>query len=190
MRRRGITLLAVTAAATVVGVTAAWAGFPNILDWGEPTLVDGSSTTLALSASAENTSGGFTDPRVLIEDVVVVGVKEGVVTTLIAPYEAVYVCVNGGNKVPNAANKTTLVGQLETSAVFEAAKNGKAVGSLLTGPLPTAAEAAAANGFACPNGQVLEFDRVVFSNLVLVAEGGESVQLGVTLTSPSVHGLA
>ena len=54
----------------------------------------------------------------------------------------------------------TLVGELETSAVFPAAKNGKAQGSLLTGPLPSAAEAAAATGFACPSGQVLEFDRV------------------------------
>lgn len=189
MRRKGLVLLAVTAAAAIVGVGAAWAGFPNILRWGEPTLVDGSNLTLARTASAESTGSGLVDPRVLIEDVVVVGVKEGIETTLIAPYEAVYVCVNGGGNVPSAANKTTLVGELETSAVFPASKNGKAVGSLLTGPLPSAADAAAENGFACPSGQVLEFDRVVFSGLVIAAQGGESVVLDVTLISNSVHGL-
>jgi hypothetical protein len=187
MRRRGLVLLAVTAAAATFGVVAAWAGFPNILDFGEPTIVDGSATAARTASDGGGGGGGLADPRVLIEDVTVVGVKEGVVTTLTARFRAEYVCVKSGGRV--AAGKTVL-GPLETSSMFPAAKNGKAVGTLLTGPLPTAEEAAAQTGFTCPLFQRLEFDRAVFSNLVLEAEGGERIELGITLASESVHGLS
>lgn len=185
--RRWLTLLAVAAAAGVLGVTAGWAGFPDILAYEEPELVyaGGSSGAFALEA---DTGPGFADPRVLV-DGVVVKAREGAVTTLTAPYAAVYVCVNVGGNVPSAANKTTLVGELSTAATFPAAKNGKATGSLLTEPLPSPAEAAAATGFACPPGQELEFDRVIFSGLVLDVDGGAAVQLDATLVSASVHGL-
>ena len=79
--------------------------------------------------------------------------------------------------------------QLSATADFPAARNGRATGSLLTGPLPSSADAAAATGFSCPSGQRLEFDRVIFSGLVLTVEGGESVTLDDTLVSTSVHGL-
>ena len=36
---------------------------------------------------------------------------------------------------------------------------------------------------------MLEFDRVIFSGLVLSVEGGESLTLDDTLVSDSVHGL-
>lgn len=194
MRKRGLVLLAVTIAATVVGVVAAWAGFPNILRYKEPTLVNGTSTgALALAAAsesaAESTESGLTDPRVLVEDIVVVGIKEGVATTLTARYSAVYVCVNGGGNVPDAANKLTLAGVFETGDEFDAVKNGKATGLLLTDPLPSAEDAAALMKFACPSGQTLEFDHVVFSELVLSVDGGETVPLDITLVSDSVHGL-
>lgn len=189
MRRRGLILLAAAVAAGTVGVVAGWAGVPNILRFSAPELVYGSGAdTLALAAATESTST-FDDPRVLIEDVVVVA-KEGMETTLTAQYNAVYVCVNGGSNVPSADNKVTLVGVLETSAAFPAAKNGKATGSLLTEALPSAEEAAAATGFDCPSGQVLEFDHVAFFGLVLSAEGGETIQLGTTFVSESVHGLS
>ena len=100
-----------------------------------------------------------------------------------------YVCVNGGGTVPSANNKTTLIGSLTASAVFPAAKNGRATGSLLTGPLPSSADAAAATGFACPSGQSLEFDRVIFSNMLLAVDGGETIQLPTVLVSDSVHGV-
>jgi hypothetical protein len=124
-----------------------------------------------------------------VDNIVIVGVQEGAITHLTAPFNAVYVCVNGGGNVPSAANKTVLTGTLSTSATFPAAKNGRATGSLLTGPLPSSAEAASANGFSCPSGQRLEFDRVIFSGLVLSVDGGESVPLDATLQSASVHGL-
>jgi hypothetical protein len=189
MRKRLI-LLALVAVAGLMAAAAAWAGFPNILRFKEPELVYGGTTssTLKIAATAAAETSSFSDPRVFVDGIVVVGIREGVSTQLTAPFEAVYVCVNSGGNVPSAANKTTLTGQLQTSAVFPAAKNGKAVGSLLTEPLPSAAEAAAATGFSCPSGQVLEFDRVIFSGLVLSVEGGEVIQLGTTLVSESVHG--
>jgi hypothetical protein len=191
MKRRRFVLLVVVAGALTFAVATAWAGFPNFQRYKDPVLVYGgsTSTTLALAATAQAEASTFSDPRVFVDGIVVVGIKEGVATTLTAPYEAVYVCVNGGGNVPSAANKTTLVGELESSADFPAARNGKAQGSLLTEPLPSAAEAAAATGFACPSGQVLEFDRVIFSGLRLSIEGGEVVSLATTLTSASVHGV-
>lgn len=188
MRKR-LTLLTAVIGALVFAVAAAWAGNPNFLRYKDPVLVYGESAPSTARLQATTSSSSLSDPRVFVDGIVVVGIREGATTRLTAPYEAVYVCVNGGNKVPSAANKTTLVGELETSAVFPAAKNGKAEGSLLTGPLPTAADAAAATGFACPSGQVLEFDRVIFSGLVLSIDGGEVVHLATTLVSESVHGV-
>jgi len=190
MRKR-LTLLTAVVLAGLIAAVAAWAGNPNFLRYKEPVLVYGDSTagSLRLAAATEADATPFGDPRVFVDGIVVVGVREGAVTRLTAQYEAVYVCVNGGDNVPSATNKTTLVGSLETSSVFPAAKNGKAEGSLLTGPLPSAADAAAANGFVCPSGQVLEFDRVIFSGLVLSIDGGESIQLTTTLVSESVHGV-
>jgi hypothetical protein len=189
-RKRSALLLVLVLGALTFAVTAAWAGFPNILKFKEPVLVYGDSTSSALRLAAATTAdAGFADPRVFVDGIVVVGIGEGVPTVLDASFEAVYVCVNGGRNVPSATNKTTLVGELQASAVFTAAKNGRAEGSLLTEPLPSAEEAAAATGFACPSGQVLEFDRVIFSGLVLSVQGGEVVPLGSRLVSESVHGV-
>lgn len=192
MRNRLI-LLAAIGVGSLVAAMAALAGNPNFLRYKDATLVYGgsSASTLKLSSTAAGAGAdaSFSDPRVFVDGIVVVGVKEGVSTTLTAKYEAVYVCVNGGGNAPSAANKVTLVGEFDTSAVFPAAKNGRAEGSLLTQPLPSAAEAAAATGFACPSGQTLSFDQVVFSGLVLSIDGGEVVQLSTRLVSQSVHGL-
>lgn len=189
--RKHLTLLLAIAIGSLAVAATAWAGFPHILRYKDPVLVDGSSTSGAtsLAAAKASTTSVVSDPRVFVEEIVVTGVKEGVTTRLTAPFEAVYVCVNGGGSVPSAANKTTFVGSLEASALFPAAKNGKATGSLLTGPLPSSADAAAATGFTCPSGQSLEFDRVIFSNMVLSVDGGETIQLATVLVSESVHGV-
>ena len=191
MRRR-LVLLMLIAVAGLVAAVAAWAGNPHFLRFQEPRLVDGGSFSgaAALTAAKAPSTAVLSDPRVLVADIVVVGIKEGVTTRLTAPFEAVYVCVNAGGHVPSAANKTTLVGNLETSAQFPAARNGKATGSLLTGPLPSSAEAAASTGFRCPSGQSLEFDQVIFSGMVLSVDGGETVPLDTTLVSESVHGVS
>jgi hypothetical protein len=189
MRKR-LTLLTAVVVASLIAAVAAWAGNPHFLRFNDPELVyfgASAATAKATATAADSTATG--DPRVLIDDIVVAGVKEGVTTTLTAPFEAIYVCVNGGDNVPSAANKVTFVGELSASAEFPAARNGRATGSLLTGPLPSAADAAAATGFSCPSGQVLEFDRVIFSGLVLTVEGGQILPLDDTLVSDSVHGL-
>ena len=190
MRNRLI-LLAAVVAAGLVAAMAAWAGNPHFLSIGSAQLVSGSTATATSAAKlAADASSTGTDPRVFIDNIVVVGVKAGVTVQLTAPFQAVYVCVNGGKNVPSAANKTILAGQISASSEFTADRNGRATGSLLTGSLPTSAEAAAATGFACPSGQRLEFDRVVFSGLVLSIVGGESVTLEATLASESLHGLS
>jgi hypothetical protein len=189
IRRGRIPFLVVLVGALVFAVSAAWAGFPNFQRYKDPVLVYGEPTSSALKLASTTATSSLSDPRVFVDGIVIVGVREGAVTRLTAPFEAVYVCVNGGNNVPSAENKTTFAGNLQASAVFPAAKNGKAEGSLLTGPLPSAAEAAAATGFACPSGQQLEFDRVIFSGLVLSIDGGEVVKLTTTLVSESVHGV-
>ena len=61
-------------------------------------------------ATAAASSDRCSDLRVFIDGIVIVGVEEGVTTRLTAPYEAVYVCVNGGGHVPGAENKMTLAG--------------------------------------------------------------------------------
>jgi hypothetical protein len=194
MRNRFILLVAVVAG-SLVAAMAAWAGNPHFLSIGTPQLVSGSTatatatvTSTATLAAAASSTGA--DPRVFIDNIVVAGVKAGVTIQLTAPFQAVYVCVNGGSNVPSAANKTILAGELSASATFTADRNGRATGSVLTPPLPSAAEAAAATGFACPSGQRLEFDRVVFSGLVLSIVGGESVTLDTKLESASLHGVS
>ncbi len=189
--RKHLTLLMAIAVGSLAVAATAWAGFPHILRFKDPVLVDGGSASGAasLAAAKASTTSVVSDPRVFVEEIVVVGVKEGVTTRLTAPFQAVYVCVNRSGQVPSAANKTTLVGNLAASALFPAAKNGKATGSLLTGPLPSSAEAAAATGFTCPSGQSLEFDRVIFSNMVLSVDGGETIPLPTVLVSESVHGV-
>ena len=191
MRKR-LTLLTAVVVASLIAAVAAWAGAPHFQRFTDPVLVNGGSVSGAASLAASKASAASVvpDPRVFVEEIVVVSVKEGVTTRLTAPFEAVYVCVNGGGRVPSAVNKTTLVGNLESSAVFPAAKNGKATGSLLTGPLPSSAQAAATTGFRCPSGQTLAFDRVIFSNMVLSVDGGETIQLDTVLVSDSVHGVS
>jgi hypothetical protein len=193
MRKR-LTLLTAVVVASLIAAVAAWAGNPHFLRFDDPALVyvgasaaTADATIKATATAADSTATG--DPRVLIDNIVVSGVKEGVTVSLTAPFEAIYVCVNGGDNVPSAANKTTFVGELSATADFPAARNGRATGSLLTGPLPSSTDAAAATGFSCPSGQRLEFDQVIFSGLVLTVQGGESVTLDDTLVSTSVHGL-
>ena len=185
MRKR-LTLLTAVVVASLIAAVAAWAGNPHFLRFDDPTIVSGGSAgTTARTLAATTTTGG--DPRVLIDNIVIAGVKEGVTSRLTAPYEAIYVCVNA-NHVPDPDHQTTLVRTLTTSAEFPAARNGRAEGSLLTPPLPSPEEAAAATGFACPAGEQLVLDRVVFSNLVLSADGGETIALDVVLVWTAANG--
>jgi hypothetical protein len=191
MRRRLLVLLAAGVAAGSVGVVAAWAGFPNILGFGEPAIVYGGDESASAARSSGGGGGGgdFSDPRVQIEDIHVVDIDyDYVVVTISAPFEAEYVCVKRG-RVTSRSLKLTHVERVKTSARIAADESGEGRGSILTDALPSPAEAAASEGFSCPTGQTLEFDRVVFSDMTLNAQGGEREKLHVTLVSESVHGL-
>lgn len=79
--------------------------------------------------------------------------------TLTADASAVYACINGGGKHPQAANKETVNGDVSTGGTF-ASKNGRVQASLSAGPID-------AGGFSCPGGQRLVLASVSYWNIVL-----------------------
>lgn len=79
--------------------------------------------------------------------------------TLTADATALYACINGGGKHPQAANKESFEGSVSAGGTFEP-KNGRIVASLTAGPLP-------APDFQCPNGQRRVLAAVTYTNIVL-----------------------
>lgn len=73
---------------------------------------------------------------------------------------AVFVCVNGGNKNPSAANKTTVSGPVSATGSFSSGKNGTISASLTLNP-------PGPGSFSCPSGQRLEVASVTYSNVTL-----------------------
>jgi hypothetical protein len=80
--------------------------------------------------------------------------------TTSADATAVYVCVNGGNKNPSAANKETVSGPVSASGTFSSGKNGNITASLTASP-------PSAGSFSCPNGQKLKLASVTYTNITL-----------------------
>ena len=85
--------------------------------------------------------------------------NENVDYTLSADATALYACINGGGKHPQAANKEAFEGQVSGGASFEP-KNGRVVADLTAGPL-------LAPQFTCPNGQRRVLAAVTYTNIVL-----------------------
>ncbi len=79
--------------------------------------------------------------------------------TLGATGTAVYACLNGGGKHPQAANKETVSQDLSGGASFTP-QNGKVVGSITL-------SAPGAGAFSCPSGQTLVLASVSYTNVVL-----------------------
>ena len=79
--------------------------------------------------------------------------------TLTADATAVFACINGGGKHPQAANKETVNSEVSANGSFEP-KNGRITASLTT-------EAPSAGSFTCPNGQRLVLASVAYTNIVL-----------------------
>jgi hypothetical protein len=79
--------------------------------------------------------------------------------TLNADATAVFACINGGGKHPQAANKETINAEVSAAGSFEA-KNGRVSASLSAGP-------PSAGAFSCPNGQRLVLASVSYTNIVL-----------------------
>lgn len=85
--------------------------------------------------------------------------NENIDYTLSADATALYACINGGGKHPQAANKEAFEGQVSGGGSFEP-KNGRIVESLTAGPLQ-------APSFTCPNGQRRVLAAVTYTNIVL-----------------------
>ncbi|MFL5842444.1 MAG: hypothetical protein ACJ77Z_18520 [Thermoleophilaceae bacterium] len=94
-----------------------------------------------------------------------------------------YECVNGGEKNPSAANKTTTQSRVGNTGTFSADKNGNVVGSITVTP-----PSAAALGFSCPPGQTVTFVSVTYSGVTVtdLTSGASSAISGTfTFTNPS-----
>lgn len=134
------------------------------------------STTLALAVSPH-----FVTARATVgpDGALVIAWKEAglgqnvlIDYTASATAQATYVCVNGGGKHPQAANKETLTEPVSQSGSFASGKNGNVVGELVVDP-------PGPGTFACPPGQRLQLACVVYSDLALSDDtNGISLSLG------------
>lgn len=73
---------------------------------------------------------------------------------------ATYVCINGGNSNPSAANKTTVSDDVSAEGTFSSGKNGSITASLVVHP-------PGAGSFTCPPGQTLGLAQVSYINVLL-----------------------
>jgi hypothetical protein len=85
--------------------------------------------------------------------------NENIDYTVTADATALYACINGGGKHPQAANKESFEGQVSGGGSFEP-KNGRVVADLTAGPL-------LAPQFTCPSGQRRVLAAVSYTNIVL-----------------------
>lgn len=85
--------------------------------------------------------------------------NENVHYVLTANASALFACINGGKKHPQAANKETFNSEVSGNATLEP-KNGRIVDSISAGP-------PSAGGFSCPPGQRLVLASVTYTNVLL-----------------------
>jgi hypothetical protein len=85
--------------------------------------------------------------------------NENIDYTLTADASAVFACINGGGKHPQAANKETINAEVSAAGSFEP-KNGRVQASLSAGP-------PSAGAFSCPSGQRLVLASVSYTNVEL-----------------------
>lgn len=124
------------------------------------TLVIGASSVLAVAAKFHSVSSSVNSSGALVVAFDERGLGNGNIDyTLTADATALYACINGGGKHPQAANKEAFEGQVSAGGSFES-KNGRVVASLTTGPL-------LAPQFTCPNGQRRVLAAVSYTNIVL-----------------------
>lgn len=154
-------LSAMAAAAATIALAAgpAVAGSPHFIKSATSASADGATLTVKFKEA---------------------GLESGSVETITvsAHLDATYQCVNGGNKNPDAANKTTIGSDVSTSGEFAATKNGNIVGSLsLSAP-------ADSPDFSCPNGQKETLSVVTWSNISVTDEDtGATLDLAGTFSS-------
>jgi hypothetical protein len=133
------------------------------------------SSAGAVAAKFHSASGSVANNGALVVSFDERGLGEGDIDyTLTADSVAVYACINGGNKHPQAANKETINGDVTGGGTFQA-KNGRVQASLSAGPI-------SAGDFSCPNGQRLVIASVSYTHIVLTdITNGSSI--GVADTS-------
>jgi hypothetical protein len=123
-------------------------------------LVVGSSAAMASAPQFHAASSSVNDTGALVVSFDERGLGNGDVDyTLTADATALYACINGGGKHPNAANKASFEGQVAGGGSFEA-KNGRVIASVAAGPL-------LAPNFTCPSGQRRVLAAVTYTNIVL-----------------------
>jgi|SRR5215471_14800850 len=92
--------------------------------------------------------------------------------TTSATAAATYVCLNGGGKHPQAANKETITAPVSASGTFTSGKNGSILGELVLDP-------PGPGDFSCPPGQRLALACATYSGVVLSDDtNGVAVDLG------------
>lgn len=123
-------------------------------------LVVGSSAALAGAPKFHSATSSVNDDGALVVSFDERGLgNENVDYTLTADATALYACINGGGKHPQAANKEAFEGQVSGGASFEP-KNGRVVEDITAGPL-------LAPSFTCPSGQTRVLAAVTYTNIVL-----------------------
>ena len=118
------------------------------------------------SAMAANPHFINTSAKVDNQNNLVVSWKEaGLGDNLSIDYEATadsratYVCINGGGKHPQAANKQDVAGPVSATGTFNSGKNGQITASLTVAPPDSP--------LSCPNGQRLALACVEYSNVAI-----------------------
>ena len=173
--RRPAILAGVVAAALTIGVTAAWAGFPNFrtvdstFDAGTATKGGGKTSTIE---SARVLAAAVGEPRSTAAAIYVhfsaVGVSRSPTFVPYAEGTQAWACANGGGGWPADPKKFKgPVGILGSQLSLTADRNGKIVYSgdglsiLLASP----------EGFSCPGGQTAILVGLTLSKLVLTVAG-------------------
>lgn len=89
-----------------------------------------------------------------------VGNNQNITYVCSASATATYVCINGGNANPSAANKTNVSGDVSAEGTFSSGKNGQITASLVVNP-------PGAGSFSCPPGQTMGLAAVSYINVLL-----------------------
>jgi hypothetical protein len=119
------------------------------------------SAALAMAAKFHSADGSVANNGALVVSFDERGLGSGNIDyTLDAHATAVFACINGGGKHPQAANKETVNAEVSAAGSFES-KNGRVAASLSAGP-------PSAGTFSSPGGQRLVFASVSYTNIVLM----------------------
>jgi hypothetical protein len=90
------------------------------------------------------------------------GDNQNIDYTVTADASAVWACINGGGRHPQATNKETVTEPVTGHGTFASGRNGNVTASITVTDSPPGAGA-----FTCPSGQSLVLSSVTYSNVTL-----------------------